>query len=253
MHVVKVGGRVQDDPTLPDALARAWRAAPGAMCVVHGGGDAVSALQRAMGVEPRFVAGRRVTSAPDLELVRMAVSGAANKQLVARLVDAGVPALGLSGEDAGLLGARAIDAERFGHVGAVEVVQHVFLRHLLAGGLMPVLSPLARDLDGTNGSPLNVNADDAAAAVAVALEASELLLVSDVDGVLLDGAPVRALDADRAMSAIASGSAHGGMAAKIEAALRALEAGVTVVRIGGMGMLSGASPGTVLTRATVTA
>ena len=253
MRVVKVGGRVQEDPLLPDALARAWGAAPGAMCVVHGGGDAVSALQRAMGVEPRFVAGRRVTSAADLEIVRMAVSGAANKRLVSRLVSVGVPALGLCGEDGALLGARAIDLERFGRVGAVALVQDALLRYLLAGGLMPVLSPLARDLDGTGGEPLNVNADDAAAAVAVALDATELLLVTDVDGVLLDGTPVRTLDADRAMTAIASGAAHGGMAAKIEAALRALEAGVAVVRIGGMGMLTTVGLGTLLTRATVSA
>jgi len=253
MRVIKVGGRVQEDPALADALARAWTAAPGATCVVHGGGDAVSALQRAMGGEPSFIAGRRVTSARDLDLVRMAVSGAANKRLVSQLVGAGIAAIGISGEDGGLIGARAIDAERWGRVGAPSVVQAAMLRHLLAGGYLPVISPLARDLGRADGGPLNVNGDDAAAAIAVALDATELLLVSDVDGVLLDGAPVRTLDAERACAAVASGAAHGGMAAKIDAAVRALDAGVAVVRIGGIGMLTGSAPGTSLARAQVAA
>ena len=243
MRVIKVGGRVQQEPALVHALARAWHAAPGATCVVHGGGDAVSALQRAMGVEPRFVAGRRVTSERDLEIVRMAVSGAENKRLVSRLVSGGVPAIGISGEDGGLIGARAIDAVRYGRVGAPAQVQGALLRHLLAGGFMPVISPLARDMDRADGEPLNVNADDA----------TELLLVSDVDAVFVDGAAVRTLDAHGATCAIARGSAHGGMAAKIEAALRALDGGIGVVRIGGIGMLTGGEPGTSFARASVAA
>ena len=253
MRVIKVGGRVQHEPALVHALARAWHAAPGATCVVHGGGDAVSALQRAMGVEPRFVAGRRVTSERDLEIVRMAVSGAENKKLVSRLVSGGVSAIGISGEDGGLIGAHAIDAVRYGRVGAPAQVQDALLRHLLAGGFMPVIAPLARDIDRADGEPLNVNADDAAAAVAVALDATELLLVSDVDAVFVDGAAVRTLDAHGAACAIARGSAHGGMAAKIEAALRALDAGIGVVRIGGIGMLTGGEPGTSFARASVAA
>jgi acetylglutamate kinase len=253
MRVIKVGGRVQQDPALPAALAHAWRETPGALCVVHGGGDAVSALQRALGGEPEFIAGRRVTSAQDLELVRMAVSGAANKRLVSHLVSAGVAAVGISGEDGALIGARAIDAGRLGRAGAPGVVRAALLRHLLAGGFLPVISPLARDLDRSNGDPLNVNADDAASAIAVALDATELLLVSDVEGVELEGARARTLDAERAVTAIRSGAAHGGMAAKIEAALRALHAGVGVVRIGGIGMLVGGAPGTSLTRAPVAA
>lgn len=253
MRVIKVGGRVQEDAALVPALARAWEATPGAMCVVHGGGDAVSALQRAMGSEPHFIAGRRVTSNDDLELVRMAVSGAANKRLVSRLVGAGVPAIGISGEDAALIGARTLDAERFGRVGAPSLVQASVLRHLLAGGLLPVISPLARDLERADGVPLNVNGDDAATAIAAAMDATELLLVSDVEGVILDGRTARTLDAERAAIAIAAGDAHGGMAAKLGAGLRALEAGVRTVRIGGIGMLEGTANGTAILHATVAA
>ncbi len=103
--VVKLGGRTQDDPALPGALAAAWRASGGRLVVVHGGGDAVSALQRARGIAPEFVGGRRVTSAADVDDLRMALSGLANKRVVAALQGAGVPALGLSGEDGRLLAA----------------------------------------------------------------------------------------------------------------------------------------------------
>src|SRR5215469_17530226 len=105
MKVVKVGGRVQADPRLAHGLASLWRAAPSEIVIVHGGGDEVSALQRAAGVEPRFVNGRRVTAPEDIDRLRMALSGLANKRLVAALVAAGADALGLSGEDAALISA----------------------------------------------------------------------------------------------------------------------------------------------------
>ena len=97
-RVIKVGGRPQTDRALPGALAAAHAASPGSLVVVHGGGDEVGTLQRLHGVEARFHGGRRVTSALDLEIIRMALSGSANKRLVAALNDRGVTALGLSGE-----------------------------------------------------------------------------------------------------------------------------------------------------------
>lgn len=253
MRVIKVGGRAQGDPELPAAIADAWAAAPGALCVVHGGGDAVTALQRALGGEPRFVGGRRVTSEADVELVRMAVSGAANKQLVARLLTLGVDAVGVSGEDGGLLGARIIDGGALGRAGMPVSVRVALIRHLLAGGFLPVVSPMGRDVDHEEGAPLNVNGDDAAAAIAGALGASELLLVSDVEGVILDGAPAPELDAAEAMRAVSTGAATGGMAAKLIAATNALSAGVERVRIGSVSMLRDASAGTLLRAAEVAA
>jgi acetylglutamate kinase len=247
LRVIKAGGRTLGDPALASAIAAAWRGAPGALCVVHGGGDEVSALQRAFGRETSFVAGRRVTSAADVELLRMALSGAANKRLVARLVSAGAPAFGLSGEDAGCLLARAIDRDAMGAVGAPERVDAAPIRLLLGGGFLPVLSPLSRDLDERDGAALNVNADDAAAALAVAIGAGELLLVTDVAGVVLDGAPVGTLDAADAEDAIASGAASGGMAAKLRAALAALAAGVARVRIGDVSSVCDGTRGTTLT------
>jgi acetylglutamate kinase len=247
-RVIKVGGRPQLDPALAPALAAAHRRAPGSLVVVHGGGDEVSTLQRLHGVVAQFSGGRRVTSAVDLDIIRMALSGSANKRLVAALNDAGVTALGLSGEDAGLLLATPVDREQFGFVGTPSRVNVALLRHLLAGGYLPVLSPVSRSDDPETGATLNVNGDDAASAIAVALTANELLLVSDVEGVRVNGAAVGRLDADQAQQLVDDGTAAGGMAAKLQAALAALEGGVARVRISDIAAIGTLDRGTVLTR-----
>lgn len=246
MRIIKIGGRVQRDPRLAKALAARWAAARGSFCVVHGGGDAVSTLQRQRGSVPRFVAGRRVTSDDDIEALRMALSGSANKELVSSLTVAGVAALGLSGEDASLLTARTMDAGRFGRVGAPAQVNVVLLRTLLVNGYLPVISPLARDVDAEDGAALNVNGDDAAAAIAAALEAEELLLIADVPGVIIDGQAVATLSGDDAADAVTTGIATGGMATKLRAALDALQLGVPMVRIGGIDALLDPTRGTTL-------
>ena len=250
IRVLKLGGRVQSDAALPAVLAAAWNASP-SLVVVHGGGDEVSALQLAHGRSSQFVDGKRVTAVADLDLLRMALSGSANKRLVAAMVGAGIPAVGISGEDAGMLRAVADMRDTLGEVGTPCDVDAALVRHLLAGGYCPVISPLARDVDCTGAGVLNVNGDDAAAAIAVALQAAELLLVSDVDGVLVDGVAMSQLDAEAAREAIRSGVARGGMAAKLEAALSALARGVARVRIGAVGAVSDEACGTVITLAGV--
>jgi len=248
--LVKLGGRVQQDPALPAAIARLCLERPGAVCVVHGGGDEVSALQRAMGLEPRFVGGRRVTGPEDLELVRMALSGTSNKRVVGALVGAGVAAVGVSGEDAALLVADVADPA-LGRVGRVTRVDARLLETLLAAGFVPVVSPLARDAAGEGA--LNVNGDDAAAALAAALGADEVLFLADVPGVLVAGAVVPSLDAAAARGLVADGVAAGGMAAKLDAALAALAAGVPHARIGGLDALRDPASGTLVSLAPATA
>ena len=208
----------------------------------------MSALQQLHGVEAQFAGGRRVTGALDLAIVRMALSGSANKRLVAALNDAAVPALGLSGEDAGLLCASPVDRARFGYVGRPSSVNVALLRLLLEAGLLPVLSPVSRSDDPAAGPTLNVNGDDAAAAIAAALGADELLLVSDVDSVRVRGVAVARLDAEEAQALVDDGTAAGGMAAKLEAALAALEGGVGRVRISDIAAIGQPGRGTVLTR-----
>ena len=243
-RVVKIGGRVQGDAALPGAIAAAWLATRD-LVVVHGGGDEASALMRAFGREPRFVDGRRVTSPEDIDLLRMTLSGSANQRLVAAFVSEGVPAVGIAGEDAATVVAHASDRETLGLVGIPGAADARLVRHLLAGGYCPVVSPLARDAE--RGGALNVNGDDAAAAIAAGLMADELLLVSDVPGVLRDGAVVPALDAGTVRALMADGVATGGMVPKLEAALRALARGVLAVRIGPLAAIADRAAGTVVT------
>lgn len=245
-RVIKVGGRPQSDPQLPRALAAGWKVASGAVVLVHGGGDEVTALQRAFGLTSTFVDGRRVTTPDDVDLVRMALSGSANKRLVASLVANGISAVGLSGEDAALIAATPLDATRLGHVGVPGRVNVAFLRHLLSGGYLPVISPVSSDGSHELGGALNVNGDDAAAAIAVALGAAELLLVADVEGVMKDGRVVPCLTRGEALALLADGTAAGGMRAKLQAALKAVEGGVARVRIADIAAIADPGRGTSL-------
>jgi acetylglutamate kinase len=244
-RVVKIGGRAQGDARLATALADAARSST--LCVVHGGGDEVSALQRRLGLEPVFSGGRRVTSEADLEIVRMVLSGTINKRLVAQLIGAGVRAVGISGEDASLFAARATNAAVMGRVGGDVTVDPSIVEQLAAGGFVPVVSPLARDIDSAAGAGLNVNGDDAAAALAAALGADELVLVADVPGVLENDQLIEFVDADGARSLIVRGVAAGGMAAKLEAALAALRGGVGRVRIASLDGIGDLRAGTHIT------
>lgn len=247
-RVIKVGGRPQLDASLPIALSAANLASPGSLVIVHGGGDEVSMLQKLYGTTSEFKGGRRVTSEIDLEIIRMALSGSANKRLVSALVDGGVPAIGLSGEDAGLLTATPFGEGTLGFVGVPAEVNVGLLQHLLAGGYVPVLSPVSRSAVNAFGATLNVNGDDAAAAFAIALEADELLLVSDVEGVMADGEVLTAITTEDAQRLIDEGTAKGGMGAKLQAATKALDGGVGRVRISDIAAIEDLERGTVLTR-----
>ncbi len=244
IRVVKIGGRAQQAASLIPALAAAWRAAPGALVVVHGGGDEVTAVQRTLGRDPQFVDGRRVTTDDDIAILRMTLSGLVNKRLVAALVAGGVPAVGISGEDAAVLSAEPIDAATMGRAGEPAQSNVKLVRHLLQGGFLPVISPLARDARSAAGDALNVNGDDAAAAIAAALGAAELLLIADVPGVLESGNVIVTLDADRMRRLIGAGTVTSGMIAKLEASHRALMAGVPSVRVGDLEAVADAGRGT---------
>jgi len=242
-RVLKIGGRAQADPGLASAIRAATTSDH--VVVVHGGGDQVSGLQRRLGLTPKFSGGRRVTTRDDLELVQMVLSGSANKRLVAALVGEDVRAVGISGEDDGLLRARATSRESLGEVGVPTRVDGRLLELLIASGVVPVISPIARD--EATGRPLNVNGDDAAAAIAIAMGANELVLVADVPGVIADGVVLSELDVEQAVVLIDNGAARDGMAAKLQAARRAVELGVARVRIGNIEAIRSATAGTAIT------
>ena len=244
--VIKLGGRVQSSGDVIAALAAAWADRGGSLCVVHGGGDDISAVQSRMGRQSSFINGRRITTVEDLEIVRMVLSGSVNKRLVSALVSNAVPAVGVSGEDAGTIIARPIDPERFGRAGSVASVRPRLIETLLSAGYLPVLSPVARDETADGGAAMNVNGDDAAAAIAAALNA-DLLMVADVEGVMdSSGVALASLDASMMQRMVASSEVSGGMHAKLEAGFAALAGGVKRVRIGSMAAIGDASRGTSL-------
>jgi acetylglutamate kinase len=248
-RVVKIGGRAQADPNIIAALHRAWSDSPYGLCIVHGGGDEVSSMQRALGREAAFIGGRRVTSQDDLDLLRMVLSGVVNKRLVNALVAAGVSAVGLSGEDGALIGAELIDEASLGFAGRPITINVQLLRTLMEAGYVPVVSPVGYDSTNGKGGALNVNGDDAAAAIAVSLRADELLLIADVAGVRgTEGEVVQVLSAESARDLIARGVAAGGMAAKLESANAALAGGVDRVRICDLAGLVDSERGTFVTQ-----
>lgn len=238
--VVKVGGNEVDDAAWVASLAGALARRGGPTVVVHGGGKEITALQRALGAEPEWRDGLRVTTPEAMRAVAMVLSGVVNKRLAAALVGAGVDAVGVSGEDGGLIRGGFLRGGALGRAGEVAGVRAPLLRAWLRQGLTPVVSPVSR---GPDGGALNVNADDAAAAVAAALGAAELLFLSNVPGVLEDGAVLPRVAADGVEELIGRGTASGGMAPKLRAAARAAGS-VRRVRIGGMEMLDDARAGT---------
>lgn len=230
--VIKCGGSTLEQ--LPTAfyeeLARlpeaGWRPV-----VVHGGGPVINGLLARLNVESRFVDGLRVTDSATLEVVEMALAGLTNKQLVGRLLTAGGKAIGLSGVDGRLLTAEMAD-ERLGYVGHVIAVNTELIAHLTAQGYIPVIASLGID---TFGQHLNINADTAAGAVAAALGAEKLLLLTDVEAVYVEEKGqkrfLRQLTPEEVEAYIADGHIRGGMIPKVRAALDVLAQGVQEVAI----------------------
>jgi acetylglutamate kinase len=244
--VVKIGGRLCEEATARMALARACAQLEAPVVIVHGGGVQVSELQTRLGLVPRFVDGRRATSLEDVAVVEMVLSGVVNKALVRALQSFGVRAVGLSGCDGALV--RCARVPELGEVGAPEVVQPTLLTSLLQQGYTVVLSPLSL---GPSGEPLNVNADDLACAVAGALHAEKLYLVSDVPGVRADGETLDVINVRAIDGLIARGVVTGGMIPKLRSAAAALASGVGEVRITGFANDSLAG-GTAIVHAEVT-
>ena len=224
-RVLKLGGRLLED-TAGLADLGAWIATLPAVerpVLLHGGGDSIAQLQTALGLERRTVDGLRVTPPAAMPAVEMALSGDANKRLVRALLRAGVEAVGMSGIDRGLLRCTPLPhpTEDLGRVGEIIHVRAELLRALLADGVVPVLSPVSLGIDG---EAYNVNADDAAAAVAAALE-TELVLLTDVPGVLVEGNVMPHLRPEEAERLIDIRVIRGGMVPKVRAAQRAAERG----------------------------
>lgn len=229
--VVKVGGNELDEPAFLDGLSAAVAAFAGPLALVHGGGKEITAALDRSGLPVQFIEGLRVTSPEAMAIMQMVVCGTINKRVVGRLVAAGVRAIGLSGIDLGLL--RCVphrpNGADLGRVGAITVVDGSAIRAILAQGWVPVFAPVA--LGEADNLSYNVNADMVAEAIAAALGGAELLFVTNVPGVILDGQVVARLDAAATEAAIAEGAISGGMIPKVRAALSALATGAASARI----------------------
>lgn len=195
--------------------------------LVHGGGPEISELMKRVGKSPQFVNGLRVTDAETMELVEMALTGKTNPRLVALIQQQGGRAVGLSGKDGNLIRARKLQAEvDLGFVGEVEQINPEVVLNALAGGYIPVISPVGL---GADGATYNLNADFAAGALAGALKAEKFILMTDVPGVLSDPddpqSLISELSREQAQRMLDSGRVSGGMIPKLRACLSALEQG----------------------------
>lgn len=230
MRVLKVGGNELKDSRFLTGLADAMTTLAEPVVIIHGGGQAIADMQTALGLPIEKVDGLRVTSAAAMNVTEMVLSGYTNKLLVRALLAANVNAIGLSGVDGGLLTAQKkkhVSAD-LGFVGTVTGVKTTLLHHLLDAGWLPVVSPVSLGVDG---HAYNVNADEAATAIAAALAADQLDFISNVPGVLRDDALLPHLTAAQTDPLIRDGVIFGGMVPKVRAALAAVEQGVPCARI----------------------
>jgi acetylglutamate kinase len=228
--LIKLGGTLLDAPESRAKLAQEIAAAARGheIAVVHGGGKQMTRFLTERGIESRFVNGLRVTTAEILDAVLKIFAGSVNTSLVASFRAAGASPVGLTGLDGGLLDADPLDPA-LGHVGQPVNSNAKLLDVLIGAGFLPVIACVAGD---ARGAIYNVNGDQMASACAVAWGARKLIFLTDVSGVRgADGANAAALATNQARDLIRSGVASGGMQAKLEAAISAVDGGVGEVLI----------------------
>ncbi len=242
--VVKYGGSAMRDHRLMEGVIRnvlLLHLVGIRSILVHGGGPEIDTWLQKLGIKKKTLHGLRVTDEETMDVVEMALAGRANKALVAEVQKAGGQAIGLSGRDADLLEAEAVSVE-LGRVGNVTKVNANVLTVATAAGFIPVVCSVATDADKR---PLNVNADSAAAAIAAAVGASKLILLTDTNGVLEDkdnpDSTISNLSAVEAREMLVSGKADRGMIPKLEGALHALDQGV-----GSVHLINGGLPNSLL-------
>jgi acetylglutamate kinase len=231
--VIRYGGSTfgSGDTTIDDIVALQKKGL--ALIVVHGGGSTVTNWLKRLGLITRFVRGERVTDLPSLEVVTAVLAGLVNKEITAAINLKGGRAVGISGVDGALIESKVKDKD-MGYVGSVEKVNTDLLAALVKASFVPVVSPVSLySLDRPADAPaiINVNGDPVAGYIAAALGAKKLVFLTDVAGVTdKSGLLISRLAASRAEAMIASGEISGGMIPKINACLRALNAG-SVARI----------------------
>lgn len=230
--VLKIGGRAAEDKgRLKELCVEMSELSPKfSFVLVHGGGAEVTSISRALGMEAVFKNGVRQTSEQEMDVVDMVLSGKVNAQLVRLCRGCGIDAVGLSGSDGGICtGKRMTGMPADSRTGEVAAVNPRLLALLLSQGFMPVVSPASMD---NAGNGLNINADDAAFALARALSAHALVFLSDIPGVMRAGRVVSRLTDGESRECIDAGEITGGMIPKVTASIQAISGGVSNVIIG---------------------
>lgn len=237
--VVKLGGHAMVDPIiLEDAIRDAvlLQLVGIRVVLVHGGGPEITEKMKALGKEPKFIGGLRVTDEDTLEVAQMVLEGKIQSNIVSLISKCGGKGVGLSGSDGNLILARKMDRQKvtiegkeeevdLGHVGEIEMVRPDLLTALLDSDYIPVVSPIAIDRFGKN---LNINADTAAGDIAIALRAFKLISMTDVDGVMDSGRTrlFHKLTSSEAERMFADGTISGGMIPKVKSLMDAVKNGV---------------------------
>jgi len=241
--VVKFGGNAMDEQSAKDfsqdiVLMKQTGIEP---VIVHGGGPQIGAMLKKLEIKSQFIDGLRVTDKATMDVVEMVLVGSVNKQIVTGINAAGGHAVGLSGTDSNLVVARKLERMKvdpethqskaidLGFVGEPEEINPDVLRTFIKSDLIPVIAPVGV---GRHGESYNINADTVAGAVASAMQAERLILLTDVEGVLdQDGKLIPRLTLSEARTLISNGTISGGMIPKIETAIEAVESGVSAAVI----------------------
>ena len=224
---IKFGGHAMGEQAFVDSFAADMvllRQVGTKPVIVHGGGPQIGTMLNRLEIESNFVNGLRVTDEATISVVEMVLSGAINKSLVAAIAKAGGQAVGISGKDGNLIKARKLSkSEDLGFVGEPEAVDITVIQALMEHNLMPVVAPVGL---GEDGQTYNINADTAAGAVAGAIGASRLLMLSDVAGIAdKQGKLIEHVGLSAARQLIKDGTVQGGMIPKLETCIKAVEDG----------------------------
>jgi acetylglutamate kinase len=242
--VIKYGGHAMGDARTAETFARdivMLKTIGINPVVVHGGGPQIGAMLERLKIQSSFVDGLRVTDAATVEIVEMVLSGAINKQIVTAINQAGGTAIGISGKDGGLIAARRLTRTKkdpdsniekvldLGFVGEPTQINAQVIQNITASGMIPVIAPIGM---GPNGETYNINADTAAGAIASAIKADKLMMLTDVAGILTkDKQLISEINAREIDALLADGTITGGMIPKVETCVSALNAGVSAAHI----------------------
>jgi acetylglutamate kinase len=230
--VIKYGGAAMEEEALKHEFAKdivLLKYVGINPVVVHGGGPQIERLLTKLQIPTRFVDGLRVTDEATLEVVEMVLSGLINKRIVKDIQDNGGQAIGLSGKDGRLVMAKQVQGKDIGLVGEVVGVNALILKEISKAGYVPVIAPLGCGIDGNT---YNINADTVAGAVAKALLAEKLILLTDVPGVLDESSkPISVLKTDEVKSLLSNQTIRGGMIPKVKCCMDALHGGVKKTHI----------------------